>query len=129
MNEFNELKILVAEDNRINQRIAVLTFKQMNLTIEIASNGLEAANMFKLKQYDLILMDMQMPVMDGLEATRQIRTFEQNSNLPKRAIIFAVTGSEPSEKKELCFEAGMDDYMEKPIQESVLRRLISKYFN
>lgn len=129
MQDIKELKILLAEDNHINQRIAVLTFKKLGVLIDIASNGEKAFNMYCKKQYDLILMDMQMPVMDGLEATRQIRTFEMESNLPHRAVIVALTGSEPSEKKDVCLEAGMNDYMEKPIRESILRGLVDRFFN
>lgn len=129
MREFKELKILVAEDNRINQRIAILTFKQLGVSVDIASNGLEASEMYRKKQYDLILMDMQMPEMDGLEATLEIRSFEQESNLPHRAVIVALTGSEPTEKRNVCLESGMNDYMEKPIQEKLLRSLIAKFFH
>lgn len=129
MRELKELKILVAEDNRINQRIAILTFKQLGVSIDIASNGLEALEKYRKKQYDLILMDMQMPEMDGLEATSEIRTFEQESKMSHRAVIVALTGSEPTEKRDVCLEAGMNDYMEKPIQEKLLRSLIAKFFN
>lgn len=129
MRELKELKILVAEDNRINQRIAILTFKQLGVSIDIALNGLEALEMYRKKQYDLILMDMQMPEMDGLEATSEIRTFELESKMSHRAVIVALTGSEPTEKRDVCLEAGMNDYMEKPIQEKLLRSLISKFFN
>lgn len=129
MRELTELKILVAEDNRINQRIAILTFKQLGVSIDIASNGLEALEKYRKKPYDLILMDMQMPEMDGLEATSEIRTFELESKMSHRAVIVALTGSEPTEKRDVCLEAGMNDYMEKPIQEKLLRSLISKFFN
>ncbi|MBW8330606.1 MAG: response regulator [Prolixibacteraceae bacterium] len=129
MRELKELKILVAEDNRINQRIAILTFKQLGVSIDIASNGMEALEMYRKKQYDLILMDMQMPEMDGLEATSEIRSFEQQSKMSHRAVIVALTGSEPTEKRDVCLEAGMNDYMEKPIQEKLLRGLIAKFFN
>jgi two-component system, sensor histidine kinase len=129
MRELKELIILVAEDNRINQRIAILTFKQLGVSIDIVSNGLEALEMYRKKQYDLILMDMQMPEMDGLEATLEIRLFEQESKMSHRAVIVALTGSEPTEKRNVCLEAGMNDYMEKPIQEKLLRSLIIKFFN
>ncbi|MDO8929485.1 MAG: response regulator [Bacteroidota bacterium] len=128
MRELTELKILVAEDNRINQRIAILTFKQLGVSIDIASNGMEALEKYRKKQYDLILMDMQMPEMDGLEATSEIRTFEQESKMSHRAVIVALTGSEPTEKRDVCLEAGMNDYMEKPIQEKLLSSLMAKFF-
>ena len=129
MQDIKELKILVAEDNRINQRIAVLTFKQLGVSIDIASNGKEAVDKYTENCYDLILMDMQMPVMDGLEAAMQVRAYEKKSNMHHRVVIVALTGSEPTEKKDLCIEAGMNDYMEKPIQESQLRSLIVKFFS
>lgn len=129
MRDFKELKILVAEDNRINQRIAILTFKQLGVSIDIASNGLQALEMYRKKQHDLILMDMQMPEMDGLEATSEIRSFEKESKMLHPAVIVALTGSEPTEKRDVCLEAGMNDYMEKPIQEKLLRTLIAKFFN
>jgi len=129
MQDITDLKILVAEDNRINQRIAVLTFKQLGVSIDIASNGKEALNKYTENRYDLILMDMQMPEMDGLEAAIQIRAYEQESDLPHRVVIVALTGSEPNEKKDLCIEAGMNDYMEKPIQENLLRGIMDRFFS
>jgi len=129
MQDITDLKILVAEDNRINQRIAVLTFKQLGVSIDIASNGKEALNKYTENRYDLILMDMQMPEMDGLEAAIQIRAYEQESDLPHRVVIVALTGSEPNEKKDLCIEAGMNDYMEKPIQENLLRGIMGRFFS
>lgn len=129
MKDLKELNILLAEDNRINQRIAVLTFLQLGISIDIASNGQEALDMYRGKNYDLILMDMEMPVMDGLESTRQIRTYEKETNLAKRVYIIALTANLISERKEECIQAGMDDFMEKPFQERDLRILFSKSFN
>ena len=128
MSTFSDLKILLAEDNRINQRIAAMTFNQMGVNCDIASNGEEACKMAQQKQYDLILMDMQMPVMDGLEATRVIRAFEKESDISHRAFIVALTANEISDKKDDCVLAGMDDFMEKPMQESILRELFSRSF-
>lgn len=129
MKDLKELNILLAEDNRINQRIAMLTFRQMGLSIDIASNGQEALDMFRQNNYDLIMMDMQMPVMDGLEATRQIRTFEKETMPAHRVYIIALTANAIYERKEECIQAGMDDFMEKPFQERTLRALFSKSFN
>lgn len=123
-----ELKILLAEDNKINQHLATFTFIQLELKFDIASNGKEALKMYQQNKYDLILMDMHMPEMDGLEATRLIRAFETESGMQHRVIIVALTASMVSDKMEECFEAGMDDFMEKPIHKNMLRKLISRFW-
>lgn len=123
-----DLKILLAEDNAINQRIAVITFRQLGVNCDVVSNGKEAFEMAQQKQYDLILMDMQMPVMDGLQATRLIRAFEKESASDHRAFIVALTANEISEKKDDCIEAGMDDFMEKPMQEHLLKELFAREY-
>lgn len=127
MHAQKELKILLVEDNKINQRLATITFNQLELKCDIASNGKEAFEMYQQNEYDLILMDLQMPVMNGLEATRLIRVFEKESDLQHRVFIVALTASEISEKKEECREAGMDDFMEKPIRGNMLHTLISQF--
>jgi len=129
MEEIKKMKILLAEDNWINQRIAILTFRQMSLSIDIASNGQDALEMYRQNKYDLIIMDLQMPVMDGLEASRQIRIFEKESGSLQHVYIVALTANVMSEMKEDCISAGMDDFMEKPFKESDLRILLSKKFN
>ncbi|HZL10818.1 MAG TPA: response regulator [Prolixibacteraceae bacterium] len=128
MDTREDLSILLAEDNVINQRIAAYTFRQMGLICDIASDGEEAFNRCQKKKYDLIFMDLHMPVMDGIEATQLIRAFEKESGLQHRAIIVAITASELYEKKESCFEAGMDEFMEKPFHKEALRELISRSF-
>lgn len=129
MSNPKELKILLAEDNRIIQRLAVFTFGKMGIPIDFASNGKEASEMYRNKKYDLILMDMQMPVMDGLEASRQIRAFEKETNSDNRAYIVALTANIIAEKKQECLSAGMDDFMEKPLNEEKLRSLFLKSFS
>jgi len=124
-----DLKILLAEDNKINQRIASMTFIQMGLHIDIASNGKIAFEMFQNKSYDLILMDVQMPVMDGLDSTSLIRKFEKDSNRNTKAFIVALTASEISDKREKCFGVGMDDFLEKPVRPESLRKIFSQAFN
>lgn len=128
MGILEDLKILLAEDNKVNQRLAALTFKQMGLNYDIAVNGMQAFEKHQQNEYDLIFMDMQMPVMDGLESTRLIRTFEKDSDRKHRAFIVALTANEISEKKEACIDAGMDDFMEKPFQVKLLRQLILRSF-
>ena len=129
MEEITKLKILLAEDNWINQRIAILTFRQLGISIDIASNGQEALDMYRQNKYDLIMMDLQMPVMDGLETTRQIRTFEKETESVHHVYIVALTANAISELKEDCMLAGMDNFMEKPFHKSDLRNLLSKKIN
>jgi two-component system, sensor histidine kinase len=122
------LKVLLAEDNIVNQKIAGFIFARLGVVFDIASNGQEAFEMYQQQQYDLILMDMQMPVMDGLEATRKIRLFEKASAHPHKTFIVALTANDISEKKQDCIESGMNDFMEKPFQEDVLRELFSRTY-
>ena len=122
-----DIKILLAEDNKINQQIVVFTLKQLQLKCDIACNGKEAFEMVQLKRYDLILMDIQMPVKNGFEATRLIREFEKETCSPHRAYIIALSANVISEKRQECIEAGMDDFMEKPIQKSMLQSFISQF--
>jgi len=121
-----EIKILLAEDNMINRRIAAIMFNQMDLTFDIACNGKEAVGMYQQNRYDLIFMDIQMPVMNGLEATRLIRAFEKESDLPINVYIVALTASLISEKRDECLEAGIDDFLEKPLLKSKLAKLMSQ---
>ncbi len=127
MKTAKDLKILVAEDNPINQRIAKLTFNQLGLNVDFAADGNEALEMFAHKQYDLIFMDIQMPVMDGLEAIRQIRGMEVNSESNSRAFIVVLTASEMQDKLEECCEAGCDLFMEKPFQKRKLQDLLVRW--
>ncbi|MFY9152250.1 MAG: response regulator [Prolixibacteraceae bacterium] len=128
MGSIGELKILLAEDNEIFQRIASWTFKKLGLSCDIASNGKEAYEMCQQKEYDLIMMDLQMPVMNGLESTKMIRVFEAQPGKNHRSIIVALTANEVSDMKDSCLEAGMDDFMEKPFQVEKLRVLINDLF-
>ena len=129
MEEIKNLKILLAEDNWINQRIATITFAKMGLSVDLASNGQEALEKSSLKAYDFILMDLHMPVMNGCEAARQIRNFEAENQPVHRVCIVALTAHLSPEIKDECSQAGMDDFMEKPFQEGGLRRLLAKKFN
>ena len=128
MEKFQDLLILVAEDNEINQRIASLIFTQMGMTFDIASNGKEATKMARKKNYDIILMDIKMPNMDGIEATREIRAFEKETEVEVPAYIVALTASEVLDSRNVCMEAGMDEFMEKPIKEPLLRELFFRVF-
>ncbi|HZU86748.1 MAG TPA: response regulator, partial [Anaerolineaceae bacterium] len=107
------LRILLAEDNSTNQKLAILLLERLGYRADIAANGLEVLEMLRRQSYDLILMDVQMPGMDGLEATRHIRQ-DFPSNLQPR--ITAMTANAMRGDREICLQAGMDDYIGKPVQ-------------
>ncbi len=116
------LSILIAEDNLINQKVAKQILQKLGYLPDIAINGLEALEAAKLKQYDLILMDVQMPEMDGLEATRYMR-----QHLTVQPIIVAMTANAMVEDKEACLQAGMDDYLSKPMKLTEIIGMLEKY--
>ncbi len=118
------VRILYAEDNHINQRVTQLLLKNMGIECDIATNGWSAFQMAQKNVYDLILMDMQMPEMDGLESTQKIREFEVSTKKTKPAYIVAVTANAFSEDKQKCFEAGMDDFISKPFDANELKTII-----
>ncbi len=108
----NPLKILVAEDNAVNQKLAMRLLQQMGYRADVASNGIETIGSLERQSYDVVLMDVQMPEMDGLEATRQIR---KNDKL-KQPHIIAMTANAMYGDREMCLAAGMNDYITKPIR-------------
>ncbi len=117
----DNLKILYAEDNAINQKITVMLLNKLGITCDIAHDGLEAFELFKKNKYNLILMDMQMPKMDGLECTKVIREYEKNNNITNPVYIFAVTANSFSQDRQNCFDAGMNDFISKPFKEAEIR--------
>lgn len=117
--------ILLVEDNEITQRLVLLTIKKLGVTCDVASNGQEAVEMHLQKSYDIILMDMYMPVLDGLKATRLIRENEKLTG-KKPAYIVALTANSLADKKEICLEAGMDDMVEKPLRAAKLTEIIDR---
>lgn len=123
------LTILLAEDNRINQKVATLTLRQLGFECDIAENGLQALNMYKGKQYDLILMDMQMPVMDGLQSTKMIREYERVELIKHPCFIVAVTANALVEYKQLCFQSGMNNFLTKPFTDHELRNILLEVVN
>ncbi|BBC22324.1 response regulator [Pseudanabaena sp. ABRG5-3] len=109
--EKSTLKILVAEDNQVNQKLALFMFKKIGYNIDIASNGLEVLEQLNQKVYDVIFMDIQMPEMDGIATTKIIRL-----NYNPQPWIVAMTAHAVGEAREDCLEAGMNDYISKPIR-------------
>jgi len=116
-------KILLAEDNVMNQKVAENMLKKMGHGVVIANNGKEAVDLICNNEFDLILMDGQMPVMDGLEATRAIRETERNANT-RRVPIIAVTANAMKGDRERFLAAGMDDYISKPIKGKMLEQVM-----
>ena len=118
----SQYQILLAEDNLVNQKVAAMMLKKLGYIADIANNGLEVLQMLEKRFYDLILMDIQMPEMDGVTATKIIR----QSNRPQPRIV-AVTANALEEDRQTCFDAGMNDFVTKPLLIKELNRIISGY--
>jgi CheY-like chemotaxis protein len=119
------LEVLLAEDQLINQKIVVQLLTRKGWTVTTALNGLEAVSQAEKKRFDLILMDVQMPGMDGFEATREIR--RNASSLNAASPIIALTANAMKGDRERCIEAGMNDYVTKPLLPEEFFRTIQKY--
>jgi PAS domain S-box-containing protein len=109
-----EFNLLVAEDDLVNQKVIRKILGDLGCTVTIAGNGLEALELFKKDTYDMILMDMQMPEMDGLQATQQIRLFEQEE-MKSPTVIMALTANATKTDRDRCIASGMNDFLSKPI--------------
>ena len=121
-----EGEILVVEDNKSNQMFMKVILKNMGLKFDIAQDGQEAVNMFNKNKYDAILMDENMPNMNGIEATKQIINIEQSRQLPHTPIV-ALTANALKGDRERFLAAGMDEYLAKPIDKKKLNKILSKY--
>jgi two-component system, sensor histidine kinase and response regulator len=115
-------RILMAEDNQINQRVGKLILQRAGFDIDLVADGREALEAHKAQPYDLILMDCQMPTMDGFEASRQIRSLDYH-----QPVIIAVTANALVGEREKCLDAGMDDYLSKPFQAEQLVAVVKKW--
>jgi CheY-like chemotaxis protein len=122
--EMKDLRVLLVEDNIINQKVTILTLKSLVKSIDTATNGKEALDKFGTSNYDLILMDIQMPFMTGLMAAEKIRALESTSH--SHVPIIAITANAMIGDKEKCIAAGIDDYISKPFQPSALVGMIKK---
>lgn len=115
--------ILLVEDNETNQEVAKALLEDIQLKVKIANHGAEAVELIKNQSFDLVLMDMQMPVMDGLEATRQIRMLESGRTVP----IVAMTANAFIEDRQRCLAAGMNDFVAKPVDPKVLYSKLAEW--
>jgi PAS domain S-box-containing protein len=122
-----DFKILVVEDNMLNQKVVATTLKRNGYLFELADNGQMAVEMVKASHFDFIIMDIQMPVVDGYEATRKIRQWEQGDKNRRPAIILALTANATREDQEKCREVGMDGYMTKPFKMNELEEIIQNF--
>ena len=116
-------RILMAEDNAINQRVGKLILQKAGYDIDLVADGSEAVEAHRIEPYDLILMDCQMPTMDGFEASRHIRTMNERA----QPIIIAITANALVGERERCLNAGMDDYLSKPFQAEQLISIVRKW--
>jgi len=121
-----KLSILLVEDNLLNQRIVTLNLKKFNHDVHIANNGLEAVEIFKAKKFDVVLMDIMMPVMDGLEATVKIRQYEEENNIVDKTPIIAITANTMDNDREKCISYGMNEFMSKPFDINKLIAIFSE---
>jgi osomolarity two-component system, sensor histidine kinase NIK1 len=117
--------ILLAEDNEVNQKVAIKILEKYNHVVTVVGNGLEAFNAVKQKRFDVVLMDVQMPVMGGFEATKEIRLYEKEQGLSRTPII-ALTAHAMLGDREKCIQAQMDEYLSKPLKQNVLMQTILK---
>jgi CheY-like chemotaxis protein len=121
------LRVLLAEDNVVNQKVAARMLEKMGARVDVANNGLEAVRMCLQFRYDLILMDCQMPEMDGYAATREIRRLQALSASPSGIPIIALTANTLEGDRERCLEAGMSDFLGKPLRQQELLGLLLRH--
>jgi CheY-like chemotaxis protein len=123
----NALQVLLVEDNAVNRRVGTLMLKKLNCEVIMATDGQQALTLLSEKKFDLVLMDCQMPELDGFETTRQIRHAEMSGqwNGRHRQLIVAMTANAMEGDRERCIQSGMDDYLPKPMRPEQLRAVVS----
>ncbi len=122
------IQVLLVEDNLINQKVAAALLKKMGCLLMIADNGAEALRLLSEQHFDAVLMDCQMPVMDGLEATRRLRAGEAGERM-RRVPVIAMTANTMEGDRETCLACGMDDYLAKPVNKAAMNAALSRWTN
>ena len=116
-------RVLLVEDNEVNQAVARAMLKRFKVDVDVACNGAEAVDRLEAGTYDMVFMDLQMPVMDGLDATRRIRDLPNGRDVP----IVAMTASAFAEDRERCLQAGMNGHVAKPVEMERLREALVEW--
>ncbi|MFA0547659.1 response regulator [Vibrio splendidus] len=119
--------VLVVEDSRVNQQVAKMMLKKLGFEVDIADNGEIGVEKFQANEYEMIFMDCQMPVLDGFEATKQIRALEEGSS--QHIPIVALTANVVQRDKHLCFDVGMDEFLPKPVNQGKLREIVESFLS
>jgi CheY-like chemotaxis protein len=119
------ISLLLVEDNVLNQKLIFLTLSKYGFRIDVANNGKEALDKLENKSYDILLMDLMMPVMDGLEATRNIRKNDKETE--SKNIIIGLTANTYDADRDKCLKEGMDEYMTKPFDIDVFKGIIGSF--
>ncbi|MDZ8236803.1 MAG: ATP-binding protein [Nostoc sp. ChiQUE01a] len=126
--DYLQLRILLTEDNLVNQKIALKQLKSLGYSADVANNGQEALEVLEKIPYDLILMDCQMPVLDGLETTKEIHRWQESRFASgHRPVVVAMTANAMKEDKQMCLDAGMDDYLSKPVLKEDLAATLERW--
>ena len=125
--DLSNLRIILAEDNLVNQKIMIAYLTKLNCTFDLAENGEEVLELVKTKDYDVILMDCQMPLLDGYDTTQAIRQMEVNHQLSKHIVIIAMTANAFVEDRDRCLASGMDDYLSKPLRKQQLKETLEQW--
>lgn len=123
----SEARVLVVDDNLLNRKLVCAILKNHDLDFDIAENGKIALDLFLTHKYDLVLMDIQMPIMNGIDCTCKIRKYERESNIQPPIPIIAVTAFALENDRENCFNAGMNEFIAKPFKAESLVNIMSKY--
>ena len=121
------MKILLVEDNLMNQKVVMFNLKKLDCEIVTAVTGTQAIDLFHNNRFDLVLMDIMLPEMNGYDVTRNFRSFEKENNRTQPVPIIALTANTYDNDREKCFTAGMNDYISKPFTAKQLTDLIEHY--